>query len=198
MLPPYPTSFCRIRLFLWEVYGVAKAVWPVGTVAATYCASYWWFYKSPATFFRLQFHPRTDDRYCVLCQYLSSVLRFSGLHWGYGSSLFLQGGLLYSGKQSSSCGYPVWRATRKLIHPISLAVRFGQRAVPAIQGRHTVHYSFQSFIGTFRCQEQQDIGHLRNKKSHQGTENIEQEFLAKWKSTVFGQTLICKKNTAEA
>ena len=164
MCLPYPASFYRTHLLLWEVYGAAKAVWPVGTVTTAYR----WFYKSSATFFRLQLHPRTDDRYCVLCQYLSSVLRFRSLHRGYGSSLFLQGGLSYSGKQSSSCGYPFRCATRKLIHPIPLAVCSGQRAVPAIQGRRTVHYRFQSFIGTFCRQKQQDIGHLRNKKSHQG------------------------------
>ena len=146
-----------------------------------------------------------------MCQYLSSVLRFRGLRRGYGSSLFLQGGLSYSGKQSPSCSYPFRCTTRKLIHPIPLAVRFGQRAVPAIQGRHTVHYRLQSFIGSFRYQKQQNIGYLRNKKSHQGIENIVHESLAKWKSTVFGQTvhsafpysryfypnklfIICKKN----
>ena len=41
-------------------------------------------------------------------------------------------------------------------------------AVPAIQRWCTVHHRFQSFIGTFRCQKQQDIGRLWNKKSHQG------------------------------
>lgn len=182
MYPPYPTSFCSIRLLFWGVYGVAKAVWAIGTVAGICKASYRWFYKSSAAFFRLQFYSRTDDRYCVLCQYLSSVLRFRGLHRGYGSSLFLQRGLSYSGKQSPSCSYPFRCTTRKLIHPIPLAVCSGQRAVPAIQGRYTVHYRFQSFIGTFCRQKQQNIGHLRNKKNHQGIENIEHESLAKWEA----------------
>ena len=101
--------------------------------------------------------------------FCANTLRFRGLLRGYGSSLFLQRGLSYPSKQSSSCSYPFRCTTRKLIHPISLAVRFRQRAVSAIQGRYTVHYRFQSFIGTFRCQKQQDIGHLRNKKGHQGT-----------------------------
>ena len=108
--------------------------------------------------------------YCVLCQYLSSVLRFRSLHRGYGSSLFLQRGLSYSGEQSSSCGCLFRCATRKLLHPIPLAVRSGQRAVPAIQGRHTVHFRFQSFIGTFRCQKQQNSGHLQYQTIHRSVE----------------------------
>ena len=100
--------------------------------------------------------------------FCANTLRFRGLLRGYGSSLFLQRGLSYPSKQSPSCGYPFRCASRKLIHPIPLAVCSGQRAVPAIQRWCTVHHRFQSFIGSFCRKKQQDIGRLWNKKSHQG------------------------------
>ena len=185
----YRTSFYSIRFLIREMYGTAKEVWQVGAVADTGWASYWQGGRCPAAFFRLQFHSKTDDRYCVLCQYLSSVLRFYALRRGYGSSLFLQRGLSYPREQSPPCGYPIRCTSRKLAHPIPLAVRSRQRTVLAIQGRLTVYYRIQSFVCAFRSQKKCDIGHLRNKKSHQGTETIKQESLAKGKSTMFGQSV---------
>lgn len=70
---------CRIpfysRLILVRgVHGVKTDVWHIRNTADNRQVSRRWADQWLSSFFRLQFHPWTDGRYCVLCQYLPSFL----------------------------------------------------------------------------------------------------------------------------
>ena len=89
---------CRIILSGW-LYGTEKDVWHIRNKVS----GHWGWCKSNDdnyfTFVRLQLFQGTDGRYCVLCQYLPSVLCFYGSRGGYGGSILLQRGLPHPGKQ---------------------------------------------------------------------------------------------------